>query len=134
MTDKVIELNKENFKEVIQGKVLVDFWASWCRPCRTVLPILDKVNSRYTTSEFCLMSINQEEAKETIADFLTRYGLENIPVALDLDGKISDAYQVKGIPQTVIINQQGHVEKIWVGFSPFLENDLIAEIDQLLGR
>jgi peroxiredoxin len=119
----------------LRGKVVVlDFWATWCRPCHTILPILDKVSTRYTTSEFCLMSINQEEDKETISDFLTRYGLENIPVALDLDGKISEPYQVKGIPQTVIINQQGRVEKIWVGFSPFLENDLIAEIDQLLGR
>jgi len=118
-----------------KGKVVVlDFWASWCRPCRTALPILSEVSTRYPASEFCLMTINQEETKEEISDFLTRYDLENLPVAMDLDGKISKQYQVQGIPQTVIINQEGKVEKVWVGFSPFLENDLIAEIDELLAR
>ena len=73
---------------------------------------------------------NQEE----ISDFLTRYDLENLPVAMDLDGKISKQYQVQGIPQTVIINQEGKVEKVWIGFSPFLENDLVGEIDDLLAR
>ena len=132
----LLTLSDGNFSlSSLSGKVVVlDFWASWCRPCRTILPILDKVSTKYTASEFCLMTINQEESKETISDFINRYDLENIPVALDSDGEISAQYKVKGIPQTVIINQQGHVEKIWVGFSPFLENDLIAEIDQLLGR
>ena len=118
-----------------RGKVVVlDFWASWCRPCRTALPILLEVSTRYPESEFCLMTVNQEETQEEISDFLTRYDLENLPVAMDLDGKISKQYQVQGIPQTVIINQEGKVEKVWVGFSPFLENDLVAEIDDLLAR
>lgn len=118
-----------------RGKVVVlDFWASWCKPCRMALPILLKVSSRYPASKFCLMTINQEETKEEISHFLSRYDLAILPVSMDLDGEISKAFQVKGIPQTVIINQQGYVEKVWVGFSPFLENDLVAEINELLAR
>ena len=129
-------IKDEEFSLLSQrGKVVVlDFWASWCRPCRTALPILLEVSTRYPASEFCLMTVNQEESQEEISDFLTRYDLENLPVAMDLDGKISKQYQVQAIPQTVIINQEGKVEKVWVGFSPFLENDLVAEIDDLLSR
>lgn len=129
-------VSDEEFSLLSQrGKVVVlDFWASWCRPCRTALPILSDVSTRYPASEFCLMTINQEETQIEISDFLGRYDLENLPVAMDLDGKISKQYQVQGIPQTVIINQEGKIEKVWVGFSPFLKNDLVAEIDELLGR
>jgi thiol-disulfide isomerase/thioredoxin len=117
------------------GKVVVlDFWASWSRPCRTALPILMKVQSGYASSEFCLMTINQAESQEEISDFLSSYDLGGLPVAMDLNGEISKKYHVQGMPHTVIINQLGEIEKVWVGFSPFLEKDLVKEINRILGK
>ena len=117
-----------------RGKVVVlDFWAR-SRPCRTALPILMKVQSDYASSEFCLVTINREESQEEISDFLSSYDLGGLPVAMDLNGEISKKYHVQGMPHTVIINQLGEIEKVWVGFSPFLEKDLVKEINRILGK
>jgi len=129
-------LSGEEFSLISQkGKVVVlDFWASWSRPCRTALPILVEVGSGYSSSEFCLMTINQDESQEEIEDFLESYDLGDLPVAMDMNGEVSKKYQVNGMPHTVIINQLGEVEKVWIGFSPFLEKDLVKEINRILGK
>ena len=59
MTDKVIELNKENFKEVIQGKVLVDFWASWCGPCMMLKPFYESLSEEINEVTFAKCSTEQ---------------------------------------------------------------------------
>ena len=64
--------------------------------------------------------------------FLEDYDLRDLVVAMDPEAKTGKQYQVQGLPHTVIIGPSGTVEKVWVGFSPFLENDLVAEIDRLL--
>jgi len=118
-----------------KGKVVVlDFWATWCRPCRTALPILEAVQKKYASSELCLLSINQGESDKAIYAFLEDYDLKDLVVATDSETKAGQDYQVQGLPHTVIIGPSGTVEKVWVGFSPFLENDLVAEIDQLLSE
>jgi thiol-disulfide isomerase/thioredoxin len=116
-----------------KGKVVVlDFWATWCRPCRTALPILEAVQKKYAYSELCLLTINQGESDNEVSAFLEDYDLRDLVVAMDPDAKAGKQYQVQGLPHTVIIGPSGKVEKVWVGFSPFLENDLVAEIDRLL--
>ena len=118
-----------------QGKVVIlDFWASWCRPCRTALPILQEVQKKYASSQLCLLTINQGESDNEVSAFLDDYDLQDLAVAMDPEAKAGRDYQVQGLPHTVIIGPSGTVEKVWVGFSPFLENDLVAEIDQLLSK
>ena len=116
-----------------KGKVVVlDFWATWCRPCRTALPILEEVQKKYASSELYLLTINQDESDNEVSAFLEDYDLRDLVVAMDPEAKAGKQYQVQGLPHTVIIGPSGTVEKVWVGFSPFLENDLVAEIDRLL--
>jgi len=118
-----------------KGKVVVlDFWASWCRPCRTALPIFQDVQKKYASSQLCLLTINQGESGNEVSAFLDDYDLQDLTVAMDPESKAGRNYQVQGLPHTVIIGPSGKVEKVWVGFSPFLENDLVAEIDQLLSK
>ena len=118
-----------------KGKVVVlDFWATWCRPCRTALPILDEVQKKYASSELSLLTINQGESDNEVSAFLEDFDLQDLAVAMDPETKAGKDYQVQGLPHTVIIGPSGTVEKVWVGFSPFLENDLVAEIDQLLSE
>jgi len=114
--------------------VILDFWASWCRPCRTALPILQEVQKKYASSQLCLLTINQGESDNEVSAFLDDYDLQDLTVAMDPEAKSGRDYQVQGLPHTVIIGPSGTVEKVWVGFSPFLENDLVAEIDQLLSK
>ena len=73
-------------------------------------------------------------SQEEINDFLSSYDLGGLPVAMDLNGEISKKYHVQGMPHTVIINPVGEIEKVWVGFSPFLEKDLVKEINRILGK
>jgi peroxiredoxin len=80
------------------------------------------------------LTINQGDLDDEISAYLQDYELQNLTVAMDPEAKVGKDYQVQGLPHTVIIGPTGKVEKVWVGFSPFLENDLVAEIDQLLSK
>jgi len=90
------------------------------------------VQKKYASSELYLLTINQDESDNEVSAFLEDYDLRDLVVAMDPEAKTGKQYQVQGLPHTVIIGPSGTVEKVWVGFSPFLENDLVAEIDRLL--
>jgi thiol-disulfide isomerase/thioredoxin len=111
--------------------VVLDFWATWCGPCVQGLPILAKVIDAYRGKGVVFYAVNQREDEATIRAFLKQKKLE-LTVPLDRDGKIGDAYGVEGIPQTVIIDKQGVVQAVHVGFSPDLKQRLTRELDALL--
>ncbi len=121
---KLQELYAENI-------LLVDFWATWCGPCVQELPILIKVAEQYADRGVRLYAINQGEDKETIQQFLDRNKWD-LNVVLDQEGVTGTAYAVSGIPQLVIIDKQGKVQSVHVGYSPDIENVLQRELDALL--
>ncbi len=86
----VITLTRENFKEEVLGSskpILVDFWASWCGPCRMVSPIVDEIGEEF--SEIAVGKVNVDEQPELAHDF----GVENIPtLMLFKDGKLMDKH------------------------------------------
>lgn len=111
--------------------LLVDFWATWCGPCVMELPILMKVAEQYSDRGVRLFAINQGEDKETIQQFLNQKKWD-LNVVLDQEGAASTAYAVEGIPQLVIIDKQGKIQSVHVGYSPDIENVLQRELDALL--
>ena len=131
---KYVTLTDANFdSEVLQSKipVLVDFWATWCGPCRRSLPILAAIAARYQGKGVAIFAVNQRESGETIKSFLAKEKL-NLTVALDRDGAAGNSYGVEGIPQTVIIGKDGIVQAVHVGFSPGLKDTLQQQLDDLL--
>ena len=116
-----------------KGKVVIlDFWATWCGPCRRALPIVAKVAGSYGDKvELC--AVNEREEAEEIREFLTENKI-TCTVALDVDGSVGEAYGVTGIPQTVIIDANGIVRSVHVGLIPDLEETLREELDALVGR
>lgn len=111
--------------------VVLDFWASWCGPCRRSLPVLAGVAAEYKDKGVVFYAINQQEQADDVRRFLEKEKI-TCAVALDADGKVGQAYQVQGIPQTVLIGKDGTVQAVHVGMIPDLEKTLREQIEKLL--
>ncbi len=111
--------------------VVLDFWATWCGPCRSAMPIIAKVTSSLKDRGVVFYAVNIDEDAETIKDFLQEQKLD-IPVALDKGGEIAKAYLANAIPETVIIGKDGRVQVVHVGLSPNLEEELTKELEALI--
>lgn len=113
-----------------QKVIVLDFWATWCGPCVKALPVLAEVTASYG-DDVVFYAVNQREQPKTIERFLEVQEV-NPPVLLDTDSSVGKAYGVRGIPQTVIIGKDGKVAKVHVGFIPGLDEQLRAELDELI--
>jgi thiol-disulfide isomerase/thioredoxin len=117
----------------LRGKniVLLDFWATWCGPCRAAMPALVEVAHEYAGKGVRYFAVNLREDPEKIRSYLKQSGLQ-IAVPLDKDGSVAGKYGVRGIPTMVIVGKNGVVEKVHVGSSPGLKAELTRALDDLL--
>jgi thiol-disulfide isomerase/thioredoxin len=122
-----LALAKHKDKDV----VLLDFWATWCGPCRKSLPILANITEQFKDKGLVFYALNQRENPETIKDFLGKQPFK-LTVALDAEGKVGEAYGVDGIPQTVLIDKTGVVRAVHIGYDPAMRVQLVKQIENLL--
>jgi len=112
----------------LRGKVVVlDFWATWCGPCRRWLPIVAKVAKAASTRGVRTYAVNVRETKSQVRSYLRENGL-TIPVLFDHSGGTGDAYGASSIPLTVIVGRDGKVVKTLLGLHQ--EDDLRAALKQ----
>jgi len=97
------------------GKVvLLNFWATWCGPCKEEMPALDRLRRRFAGKDVVLLTVTTDHQREGIQAFLQGLGL-GLPVLLDEDKDVSDRFMVRGLPTTVVIGKDGQVAGRAVG-------------------
>jgi thiol-disulfide isomerase/thioredoxin len=114
-----------------RGQILIlDFWASWCGPCLQGMPRIHQISREYQDAGVEVVFVNLEETEDRIRMLLER--LEITPtIALDVDGSFSKQYAVQAIPQTVVIDRDGTIIKIFVGSGDETEANLIRLLNDL---
>jgi thiol-disulfide isomerase/thioredoxin len=114
---KTIDGKDVKLSDMKGSVVVLDFWATWCPPCRASLPHLNKVSQDKALADKGLKvySINCKEKPDTAKDFLTKNNY-SFNVALDSDGKTEESYAVTGIPTTVVVGKDGTVQHVVIGY------------------
>ncbi|MGB1262833.1 MAG: TlpA disulfide reductase family protein [Cognaticolwellia sp.] len=108
-------LNQQLEKE--KGKVVyIDFWSSWCIPCRKSFPWMNDLQAKYQAQGLTILSINLDHSRQLADEFLVE-NPANFPVIYDPKGLIARKYQLKGMPSSYIINRQGKIVSAHVGFN-----------------
>lgn len=116
----------------LRGRVvMLNFWASWCGPCRQEMPLLDKLSQRYGPAGFDLIGINVD-ADQKLADRV----LKEIPVSFDVlydpTSKVSELYKVDVMPSTILIDCDGNLNYLHRGYVSGDEKTYKARIKKLL--
>jgi len=118
----------------LRGKVVfVDFWASWCSPCRQSLPLYDKLRNDFAATDFVILAIGLDEdvadAKAFLGEHPVKYTTLQNP-----QGDVAKAFDLKGMPSSYLIDRDGIVRARHVGFEPKDIDVLKKEITGLLGK
>nr|WP_075186963.1 TlpA disulfide reductase family protein [Teredinibacter haidensis] len=111
--------------------VMLNFWASWCGPCRQEMPLLDKIHKKYSPAGFTLLGINSEEDSKE-ADRLLKQVPVSFPILYDTTLKVNEYYKVDAMPSSVMIDCDGNMSYIHRGYKPGDEKAYIKHIKGLL--
>jgi len=115
-----------------RGKVvLVNFWATWCKPCTTEMPAMQASFDKLRDKGFVVLAINELEDDAKVRDHIKQYG-HTFPVLMDRDNKVANQFGVFGLPVSVFIDQQGRVQEYIKGglLTEQMINDVVAKIQQ----
>jgi thiol-disulfide isomerase/thioredoxin len=126
-----IAMRSEHFdlKDLRGQVVVINFWASYCEPCKVEAPMLERVWQSYKDQGVIMLGIDTNDPLKNALDYLEEYGI-TYPNAPDQGGRIEDAYRITGIPETFVINTQGKIVRHFM--SEPNERDLRNMIDQAL--
>jgi len=116
----------------LRGKVVyLDFWASWCTPCRKSFPWMNSMQKRYGDQGLVIVAVNLDKTRELSDRFLSEVPAE-LTIAYDPEGKVASAYKVKGMPSSYLIDREGRVHNSHIGFREETAADMETTIKTLL--
>ena len=111
--------------------VMINFWATWCGPCRQEMPQLSKLYDKYRAAGFVLLGVNVDDDVRNATAVATKLGV-SFPVLLDTDKTVSRQYDMGSMPATVLIDRDGRVRFLHRGYRDGMETEYDAQIRGLL--
>ena len=111
--------------------VMINFWASWCGPCREEMPLLEQIHQKYGPLGFTLLGVNVEENSADASAWLHDRPV-SFPILFDPQNGVSKLYDVVAMPSTVLIDRLGNVRYLHHGYQPGYENDYQDQVRALV--
>ena len=123
----------ENLKlsEMRGNVIMINFWASWCGPCRQEMPILEQIYQKYQPLGFTLLGVNVEEDTNAAKTFLKDVKV-SFPILFDNTNEVSQLYQIIAMPSTIMIDRDGNMRYLHQGYQKGVEEDYVQQIKTLL--
>jgi thiol-disulfide isomerase/thioredoxin len=117
----------------LRGKmVLINFWATWCGPCKEEMPSLARLQAQLDSQHFALVTITTDLQRQGIKHFLSQLGIV-LPVLFDEDQEVSRGYMVRGLPTTVLVGSDGTLLGRAVGPRTWDSPEVVSSLRQLKG-
>jgi peroxiredoxin len=111
--------------------VMINFWATWCGPCRQEMPLLDELYSRYERVGFNLLGVNIDDDSRRAMQMIEELGV-SFPVLFDARKEVSKLYEVEAMPVTVLVDREGNVRYVHHGYKPGYEEKYLDQVRSLL--
>lgn len=111
--------------------VMINFWASWCGPCRQEFPLLDQIHRKYQPMGFAMLGVNVEPELADAERFLKETPV-GFPILFDRTNAVTKQYGVSGMPTTILVDRKGRVRWLHRAYRPGDENEYIAQIRAML--
>ena len=116
----------------LQGKVVVvNFWASWCIPCKDEAPALQAIHDKYADRNVVMLGVNYLDTDKEALAFLSTYGV-SYANGIDLKQQIAHQYRITGVPETFVVDKKGLVREVYI--QPITERQLSDVVDRLLAE
>ena len=113
--------------------VLVNFWATWCEPCREEMPALERLREKLKGRSFELVTVNFGESNATVSRFLAKLNV-SLPVLLDPTKDAADAWKVKGLPMTFLVDAGGNTRYWSFGEQDWSRGEPYRLVESLVGE
>lgn len=115
------------------GKIVyIDFWASWCAPCKKSLPWLQELQRTYAAKGLKVIAINLDQDSAGAEKFATRLGINELELRFDPQGASASAFGVRSMPSAVLLDRTGHVRKLLEGFQDSDKAKITTQVEELL--
>ena len=118
----------------LRGRVvLINFWATWCEPCRDEMPSLARLRDKLEGRPFELVMVNYGESNATVSRFVSKLGF-SVPVLLDPEKRIAQEWKVGGLPMTFLVDALGRVRSSTFGEHDWSEGEAFSAVDRLVAE
>ncbi len=132
---KLEDMDQEQHRlEDLRGKVvLLNFWATWCPPCRREMPSMERLYQKLNGDDFTVIAVNQMEDADHVFAYIGQLEVDpSFTILFDKDSKVSSSFRVNGLPTTYLIDKQGKIRYRAIGGREFDHPEVEKQIRQLM--
>lgn len=130
-TLKTLKGETVSLKDYRGRLIFLNFWATWCGPCRAEMPSMQRLWEEFKEEDFVILAINIQEESKLVSSFMNERSL-SFPVLLDEKGKVARTYGIRGIPTTFFLNPEGEIIGKAVGARDWASKESFQLIEELL--